>query len=182
MKIHIQSGYIIVIDPMFVHYAQSPRREGTAPFDANVAFEPSKGTERLLTLQATAMGLPEPGKQLDVVGYFQVTPGRDGTHSFGIEDIRRVDKSASIEITRQFSVDSGQILVFDAAYLNGVMRHFSWRQAYNHLNEVDRQREREDGQLIAGRDDVYVQIQSPGINCGVEFTGDGEYYFCDGAF
>jgi hypothetical protein len=133
-------------------------------------------------LEAIAMGRRELSDELDIIGFEDLGPTEAGEYTFTVSDIRRVKSNTKVATTKRFSVDTGQILVFDCKYLDGVLEHFSWKNSYSWFGGVSRKRERKHGRQIAGRSDVYVQVQSPGVNRGVAFIGDGEYYFREGAF
>ncbi len=181
-QIHIDSGQVVVIDPSFIEYVQHPIRDGIKPYHQNGLFIDSRGLDRLRALEAIARGRCELRDELETIGLEDLRPIESGEHTFKVEDIRRAKSNTKVEASRIFSVDTGQVLVFDFKYLDGVLEHFSWKNSYSWFGGVSRRRERKHGQRIAGRRDVYVQVQSPGVSRGVAFVGDGEYYFRDGAF
>jgi hypothetical protein len=181
-QIHIDSGQVVVIDPLFIDYAQNPICDGIKPYHQNELFKNSRGHDRLRALEAIAMGRSEMKDELKIVGLYDLRPIEPGAYTFAVGDIRRVKSNSKVAADRVFSVDTGQVLIFDVKYLDGVLEHFSWKNSHSWLGGVSRWRERKHGRRIAGRGDVYVQVQSPGINRGVAFIGDGEYYFRDEAF
>jgi hypothetical protein len=160
---------------------QSPLGGCGTPLFENELLLKATGFNKLLAVEALAMGDGELPERLETTGYYDLAPIQSGTYSFSVADICRVKPNLCINSSPQFTVDSAKILVFDAEYLDCVLQHFEGKHAYRG-NQVDRKREREHRPLIAFRDDINIQIQSHGINRGVAFAGDGEYYFRDGAF
>jgi hypothetical protein len=178
--LHIPSGQVVAVDPMFIEYAQNPRG-GIAPILEQAEYQNAEGSDKLFELEMAAMASKKQRKFLRVIGFVDLRPCSAGVYAFSLEDILNAHDNVTADPTETFSIDSGQVLVFDIRYLDGVLKHFCWEKAYNN-NLVNRNLEREHGKLIANRDDVYVQIQSPGIGRDVPFTGDGEYYFRKNAF
>src|SRR5262245_14532338 len=141
-QIHIRSGQVVVIDPMFVEYAQHPLREGIKPYDQNELFLNSHGRDQLRALEAIAMGQSEMDDELDIIGFNDLGPIEPGPYTFTVEDIKRARSNFKAAKAKVFSVDSAQILVFDVEYLDGVLKHFSWKHSYSWFGGVSRWQER----------------------------------------
>jgi hypothetical protein len=149
-QLHIASGQIVVIDPMFVENAQHPIRDGVKPYHENELFVNASGLDRLRALEAVAMGRSEMKDELSFIGYYDLRPIEFGTYTFTVADIRRVKSNSKVAAARKFSVDSAQVLVFDAEYLDGVLERFAWKQSYSWFGGISRRRERKHGKQIAG--------------------------------
>ena len=126
-QLHIASGCVVVIDPMFVDYAKNPLSGDGPALLENDLFLNSTGFDKLLALEAIAMGRDKLREELRTIGYYDLRPREAGPCSFTIHDIRRAEFDAEGYDTKVFSVDSGQVLVFDAEYLDGVLQHFDWK-------------------------------------------------------
>lgn len=177
-----KSGVIVVIDPMFVDYAQRPINNNIQPVLQNIKFDRANGMRNLYLVEAVAMGTAEIKQELKVIGVYELDNVKSRTVGFNDEDIRRYKPNGDEFKDKLFSVDSAQILVFDLFYLEGVLRHYSWKDAYNEKNQVDRNRERKLSEKIGGRDDIFVQVQAQPSYGGRYFDGDGEFYFKPQAF
>ncbi len=158
---------------MFIDCAVNPRGDAVSVVDLP-DFQSATGIDKLIRLEMAAMGSTRHRDTLRTIGYIDLAPCDAGTYQFSLKDIRRMNYDPDVDATSHFSLDTGQFVIFDLDYLDGVLSHFDWKNAYAG-NSVNRKLERQNSQLIAKRDNVYTQIQSPGMNRGFEFVGDGEY-------
>ncbi|QDV46833.1 hypothetical protein Enr13x_67420 [Stieleria neptunia] len=171
--IHVTSGHIVAIDPLFIDYAVNPCGDAVSVVDLP-DFQSATGIDKLIRLEMAALGSTRLRDILKTIGYIDLAPCDVGTYQFSLKDIRRVNDAPDADPTSHFLLDTGQFVVFDIDYLDGVLAYFDWKNAYAG-SSVNRKLERQNSQLIANRDNVYTQIQSPGVNRGFEFVGDGEY-------
>ena len=182
--LYIQSGKVIVIDPLYAHYAQSPPEDNVKPALQNEAYRSATGLRELVELESIALCGGRPQDDFDAIGYYEIADFSPGEYYFEITDVldwyrRKLEQPRN---HRVFSIDTGQFIVLDLDYLDAFLEHFSGRDAYLEDSSVDRLYEDEISRRMAGRERAFVQVQSRGGGMGTEFEGDGEYFFRDGAF
>jgi len=179
--LRLETGAVVVVDPSYLHHANKPNARKESILE-NAEFRNAQGRGRLLVLESAAL-LSSGRAQLEAIGYCELRDFKPGTFRFKLSDISEAGGSGQGgEEVASFSVDTGQVLVFDITHLDALLRTFDWKRAYLRNGQVDRARERQWAVQIGGSEDTFVQVQSPGVNRGVAFVGDGEYVIPGSAF
>jgi hypothetical protein len=191
-QVRLVSGKVVVIDPLYIDYAQKPSSDKTLPALKNSLYLSSTGLGKLLALEAVAFsGIFSDGNYKlelndypDAFGYYEIPEFTPGIYQFDIADILDTENRESNlpDPTNVFSIDTGQFLVFDLEFIDGILEHFSWEKAYRKDDRVNRILEKKNSLLICGADKCYIQVQSPGIQPKFEFIGDGDYFFRPDSF
>jgi hypothetical protein len=179
--LRLETGAVVVVDPSYLHHANKPNAQ-REPILENAEFRNAQGRARLLVLESAAL-LSTGRDDLDAIGYCELRDFKPGRYRFKLSDISEAGEPGHREEeVASFSVDTGQVLVFDIKHLDAMLRTFDWKRAYLRNGQVDRVREKKWAVEIGGSEDTFVQVQSPGVNRGVAFVGDGEYLIRGSAF